>query len=196
MNPSNHSSASEVDLKIKRRGSVTPAYAELTDKTGNLSASQQQIAEDLAHLRDREENLRAYEVRLRALQVEIESSRDQTRVVSRGITSSPFLAPSSRTPFDDGSLQAAWEKLHRARSLLEAEQTHVREDRLALVDEKASLKRREEQLAFREARFAAAQKVTVDAAAAAQEIEDNAGPMSRLTRAPMAIAKSVFSAKR
>ncbi len=152
------------------------------------------MAEDLAHLRDREENLRAYEVRLRSMQVEIDAAREQFRATGR-VTATPFAAPSSRNPFDDGSLQAAWDKLHRARTLLETEQTHMREDRLVLNEERNALKRREELLTIREARLAANQKIVV-APAAEVAAEDETSAMGRLTRAPFAMAKSVFSSKR
>jgi hypothetical protein len=202
MNTSHHFAASDAGLKLKRQSGLTAVLAEPIDGRSSQSEVQHQIAEDLAHLRDREENLRAYEVRLRAMQVELEAQRDQFRAPARlqpapSLTSSPFASPSSRNPFDDGSLQAAWDKLHRARALVEAEQSHLREDRLALNDERTSLKRREDALAAREARFAALHQPKADSAPVAAVVaEDDSSKLSKFTRSPFAMAKSVFSAKR
>ena len=202
MNPSHHFPAADAGLKLKRQSGLAAVLAEPIDGRSSQSDVQHQIAEDLAHLRDREENLRAYEVRLRAMQIEIEAQRDPFRAPARlqttpSLTSSPFASPSSRNPFDDGTLQSAWDKLHRARALLEAEQTQLREDRLAMTDARASLKRREEALAAREARFTALQQPPAAPAPVAAEVaEDDASKLSKFTRAPFAMAKSVFSAKR
>ena len=50
------------------------------------------------------------------------------------------------------NVQAAWEKLHRARELLEAEQNHLRDERTVLFDQQHDLKRRADAVATREAR--------------------------------------------
>src|SRR5262245_33139278 len=94
-----------------------------------LAEERLRLQADMEALREREENLREYETRLRALQAEIEAGRSQsphhgsTAPLTSRSTSSSFQRPSSRTPFnEDPSLQAGWEKLHRAREILEAEQ--------------------------------------------------------------------------
>jgi hypothetical protein len=64
-------------------------------------------------------------------------------------------------PFDGGSmsphgpagLQAAWDKLYKARSILEAEQVHLRDDRIALQGEIDLLQQREENVVARELRI-------------------------------------------
>ena len=56
------------------------------------------------------------------MQAEIDSRREPQSSTSV----SPF-------PAGELSLQSAWDKLIRARELLEAEQTHLREDRLTFA---------------------------------------------------------------
>jgi hypothetical protein len=154
MNTSTRSSTPTVDLKIRRRSGLAAAIAEPTDQINRGPDGYHKMAEDLADLRTREENLRAYEARLRSLQEEVENGRNAR-------PSAPaYSSPSSRHPFDDGSLQNAWDKLYRARALLEAEQAHLRDDRLALTEEIKRLSEREERVSARESLLAAAQAVS------------------------------------
>ena len=120
-----------------------------------LREERRRLSEDQEALREREHNLRNYEARLRSLQDEI--------AAGRVISASPFLGshppfptrPATRGPRpDDAALPAAWDKLHRARELLEAEQDHVRIDRNVLREQEISLRRREEAVADREAQVA------------------------------------------
>jgi hypothetical protein len=62
----------------------------------------------------------------------------------------------TRAPFtgDAGALQAEWDKLIRARELLESEQAHLRGDRIALRDETAVVRRRAQAVSEREAKVA------------------------------------------
>src|SRR5450631_4555855 len=53
-------------------------------------------------------------------------------------------------PYGQASLQEAWDKLYRARALLEAEQSHLRDDRIAFQGELEALGRREQALSRRE----------------------------------------------
>jgi hypothetical protein len=148
------------------------------------------LEEDIEALRLRESNLREYEAHLRDWQEQIAKGNSQ---------SSPphYIAPAvtrsaSGTPFEsDPALNSAWEKLIRARELLEAEQAHLRDDRLTLKETAAVLRRREEALAIREARLAQREE-TVSAAVDAKIVEHTTSAFARLTQAPFAIAKSVF----
>ena len=185
-----HPSAPGVELKVPRRNAAQAAYADLLDRSTN--DINHRIAEDMEALRQREENLREYEARLRALQADVDLGRIPVR---------PAPAPmASRSPFDDGSVQAAWEKLHRARSLLEAEQSHMREDQLALKEEREILRRRSADLDVREARLAARERPAALAEASETgrpaRAEETAGVMDRFTRAPFAMAKSVFGSRK
>lgn len=162
-----------------------------------LAEERRRLHEDQEALREREQNLRDYESRLRALQAEIEAGRaPQPSLPVR--SNAPFLRPSSQTPFvDDPVLKSAWEKLHRAREILEAEQKNLRDDRIALQELEKQLKRRDEALTAREAKLAAREALVV-AAAPAQPIEDDAKPsaVSKITRAPFDMARSVFRGKK
>jgi len=56
-------------------------------------------------------------------------------------------------PYGHAALQGAWDKLYRARSILEAEQAHIRDDRIALQGEIDALGAREQAVAARELRI-------------------------------------------
>jgi hypothetical protein len=66
----------------------------------------------------------------------------------------PVQRPATGFAYDDPALHDAWEKLHRAREIFEAEQAHLRNDRFAIRDQEVALKRGEEALAQREERLA------------------------------------------
>ena len=153
----------------------------------------------LEALRDRETNLRDYEARLRSLQSEIEAGRIGTASAARP-TVTPFLRPSSRTPFaDDAALQAAWDKLHRAREILEAEQSHMRDERIVHQDRETTLKQREDAVAAREAAAAEREELLVAADGVSGEpvgSEHTMSAMTRLSCAPFNIARSVFGGRK
>jgi|HubBroStandDraft_5_1064220.scaffolds.fasta_scaffold212240_2 hypothetical protein len=109
-------------------------------------------------------------------------------------------------PFDGGSasphgheaLQAAWDKLYKARSILEAEQVHLRDDRIALQGEMDLLQQREENVAARELRIQQLEHHYQMQAAAAQDAQaekDSQSALTRITRAPFDMARSVFGKK-
>jgi hypothetical protein len=164
-----------------------------------LDEERRRLQEDLDALREREANLREYEARLRAWQAEIDAGRIPSAVIRPVQTPMPFHRPSSVAPFaDDTSLQAAWEKLHRARELLEAEQMHLRDDRTAIREKQESIKQHEALLAEREA--AVAQREALVTAATGNTAHPIAGEhtmstVTRLTRAPFDMARSVFGRK-
>jgi hypothetical protein len=164
-----------------------------------LAEERRRLHEDQEALREREQNLRDYETRLRALQAEIEAGRTGAAPAPapapRTLGASPaFLRSSSQAPFqDDPSLQAAWEKLHRAREIFEAEQKNQRDDRIAMREQEAQIKRREEALAAREARLAEREALVLAATPPPQPAGESA--VTRMTRAPFSIARSVFGKK-
>ncbi len=168
------------------------------------------LQEDQDALREREENLREYEARLRSLQAEIEADRVPSAaplpMVSRS-TPSLFQRPSSREPFTDGAnLYSAWEKLHRAREILEAEQKNLRDDRITLREHEAMIKHREAvltdreaQLTEREAQLTEREALLINAApliAAPVDEEIEQSAVSRLSRMPFQVARSVFGGRK
>jgi hypothetical protein len=154
-----------------------------------------QLAADLEALRERESNLRDYEVRLRAWQTQLDAASTQQPAAPAGSVA-PFLRPSSNTPFaGDATLEAAWAKFHRARSLFEAEQHQMRDDRIALRALETSLKEREADLARREAQLAAQQQQLAEFMAGAQD-KKVLSAMQRLTQAPFLAAKAAFKSSK
>jgi hypothetical protein len=99
-------------------------------------------------------------------------------------------------PREETSLEAAWDKLYRARSLLEAEQVHLRDDRIALQGVLDEIVRREEAVAARELRI---QQIELEKSLEQEEIADekeSRSAISKLTQAPFDIARSVFGSKK
>jgi hypothetical protein len=153
--------------------------------------------EDIEALRLREANLREYEAHLRQWQEQIERGNSQgTPPVF--ITPASMSRPPMGTPIEsEAALHMAWDKLIRARELLEAEQAHLRDDRLNLKEATAVLKRREDALAAREARLAQREEQLTAAidASIAEQAATPASKFAKLTHAPFAMAKSVFGKK-
>jgi hypothetical protein len=116
--------------------------------------------------------------------------------------SQPPMPPGSGTPFDGDSanpygyaaLQAAWDKLYRARALLEAEQVHLRDDRIALQGEVDALEVRRQAIVARELRI---QQIQLKEALEKEEQEEKGSEstMAKLTRAPFEMARQVFGKK-
>jgi hypothetical protein len=167
-----------------------------------LAEERLRFQEDQEAMRVREENLREYEARLRLLQAEIEAGRSGSPAtpvppVARS-TPAPFQRPSSRAPFsDDPALASAWEKLHRAREILEAEQRNLRDDRISIHELEIMVKQRAEEVAEREARLAQREALVTAAAAPTPESkEEPVSRVTRITRAPFDMARSVFGGKK
>ncbi len=94
------------------------------------------------------------------------------------------------------ALQQAWDKLYRARAILEAEQAHLRDDRISLQGDFEALQAREQALAARELRI---QQLELQAALDRAEAADGqaqGSALGRLTRAPFDMARSVFGPKK
>jgi hypothetical protein len=119
-------------------------------------------------------------------------------------TATAFARPASRAPFEsDVALQAAWEKLHRAQELFEAERSHLRDERMVSHERESAVKRRELAVAQRETRLvereaavmAAGQPETAPANRPVAA-EHTISAVTRLTRAPFDMARSVFGGKK
>lgn len=174
------------ELKVKRTR-MTGTGSE-TDGRPMDVAEHRQLEQMLAEVLTREENLRAYEAHLRAWQEQLDAAHPQPP------TKRPSLHPfvSALAMREEGGLQVAWEKVHRSREILEAEQKHLIDDRLLLQEREATLKKREASLALREERIAAREREREPA-----PVKKKKAPsaMETFTRAPFAMAKSVFGAK-
>ena len=189
MNPVIAFPATKPELKLSSHA------ADRAESAASQAAERHTLEQDHEALRDREANLRDYEARLRVWQAQIESGLQQPPAAQ-------YIAPISLgripsvSPFEgDAALQAGWEKLHRARELLEAEQAHVRDDRLNLKETAALLQRHEAALMARETGLAQREELLAAANARLLESVKQPSAMARFTSAPFAIAKSVFGGK-
>ncbi|HWA86888.1 MAG TPA: hypothetical protein VG710_11740 [Opitutus sp.] len=159
---------------------------------GAVPAACPPFTEELAAFREREANLRAYEERLRAGQAQLDA-----RMGAPLGSGSPFARSSSSSPFTgagDAGLEAAWNKFHRAHALLEADQRHLRDERMALHETEKQLRQREDGVASREAELAERERVLVEKKPARVASARDASAVERLTTAPFRMAKSIFKA--
>ncbi len=184
--------ASEPVLKLSRPSAEKWAAALLEER--------RRLLEDQDALREREQNLRNYEARLRALQEEIETGRGlATHATSDSMASFP-TRQMSRPPFgNETDLATAWAKLHRARELFEVEQSHLREDRHAIREQEVVLKRREATVAVREAQLAERETNAAGETPGSDEPvagEHSMSAVTRLTRMPFDMARSVFGGRK
>jgi hypothetical protein len=101
--------------------------------------------------------------------------------------------------YGQAALQSAWDKLYRARSILEAEQAHIRDDRIVLQAEVEALEAREQAVSSRELRI---RQIELQMALLKEEEQEekeereNESTITKLTRAPFEIARSVFGSKK
>ena len=107
-------------LKLARSHSSDPSDEKWA---ATLAEERCRLSEDQEALRTRETNLREYETRLRVLQAEIEAGAAIMTAPVRG-TVTPFLRPSSKTPFEsEGALQAAWKNCIEPENFLRPNRT-------------------------------------------------------------------------
>lgn len=177
--------------RLPQLGTESELVVGLPANSEAIAEERRRMDEDLAALRESEENLRAYEAHLRAQQEELEATR------AAG-TQTPHSA-SSYAPFspDELSLQSAWEKVIRARELLEAEQAHLRDDRLQMREEHAALKQREAAVKLREDAAAARElALTIGGGrrpgTAAAPATTAFSSMTKFTLAPFNLARAVL----
>jgi hypothetical protein len=124
--------------------------------------------------------------------------------IKRRSTISRPMESDNTVPFEDedagprgvSALHAAWDKLYKARSILEAEQVHLRDDRIALQGEVDQLQQREQHVAARELRMQQMEYQAQLAIAEAQDAKDSESALTKLTRAPFDMARSVFGQKK
>jgi prefoldin subunit 5 len=125
--------------------STTPPFRPSLETTrleaAHLERLREQVQADMAALREREANLRAYEDRLRL------AGGDP-------VAAAPAAVPMHKMP----EIAAELHRLQTGTQLLEAERAVVRDDRLKLRDFEASLKKREAELKAREERLTARER--------------------------------------
>lgn len=168
-------------LRLARSVSAGPFIAAAETETARHA-----LRVDLEALLVREENLRAYEARLRDLQARLDARQGGAAVEA---TRAPFAAATDLP--GDAAVRASWEKLHRAREILEAESAVMRDERMALREQERVVRERQAALAQREERLAAG-----EAALGARTRLVAAGPIPRSdatpTRSPFQFARTVW----
>lgn len=151
------------------------------------------LAAELARLREAEANLRAYEARLRAWQDRLDRSE-----AGESVTQPSFPATASRSPIGfDPELLTAWTKFHRAHELLQNEQSHLRDERISVSAREAELKRREEAVRRRESyiakREAQAREERERVVLAALLPPKKPSVFNRITRSPFVVVRAAFA---
>jgi len=112
--------------------------------------------EDVLQLKAQEENLKAYEARLRSA---VEDGRDSNSgfpVLSA--QAEPAQSTNVSSPRNGGQLPEDWKRLHRTTEILDAEMANLRDQRLAVQEREKSLRIREEKVRDREIRLSLAEK--------------------------------------
>jgi DNA repair exonuclease SbcCD ATPase subunit len=131
--------------------------------------------------------------------------RPELSLKRRGNTTPPIpmesddIVPKERRiagPYGTASLQEAWDKLYKARAIMEAEQNHLRDDRIALQGEIDALNAREQQVAEREQRIRQVELQAELERVEEEEARASESPFAKLTKAPFRMAKSVFDPKK
>lgn len=163
------------------------------DLLGRLETeTRRQLESDFEALREREANLQRYEARLRTWQEQLDGRSASKNSGGMASSDAPFGGTHSATA-TDSEICAAWDKFHRARALLQAEQNQLRDERMAFRDAKADMDRREADITTRETRLAERELLLKIAVGATTEDERKSpSAMKRLTSAPLSAAKSVF----
>ncbi len=164
------------ELRLRRPPVCDPN--KLIDLQAALAKGQKTLQSDNEALRQREENLQAYEQRLRDLQNQVEGSSTEP--------SSPDQICGSE---QDPTLEVAWSKLHRTRELLEVEQRQLSDDQHILLQAREVLRLREADLLAREQAVAS---VEAQLKLAEPETPKPSRGLFGITRAPFKLPKSVF----
>lgn len=151
--------------------------------------ARRQLESDFEALREREANLQRYEARLRTMQEQIDARGSAPATGTAASYSNAAPAPAV-----DADLSAAWDKFHRARALLQAEQNQLRDERMAFRDAKADLERREADVAARETRLAERELLFKIAVGSTATLDESKSPsaVKRLTHGSLHAAKAVF----
>ena len=172
----------------------TKPVLKLTRRAGASSTNLPQptapwhTANELEELRKREANLADYEARLRAWQAQLDAC--QRTPAMAAMTATPFTRPVAEGGMvNDPVLNSAWGRLYRARELLEAEQRHVRDERIAHRETELRLKQREAELDKREARLVERERA-VEATLRAVESRKMGAVLRRVIGKPVRALKS------
>ena len=153
--------------------SANPLFDQLHSE--NLRSLQAQLAADIEALREKEQNLNAYEQRLRSLVEQTASRSALGHVAVAGETVE--------------GLAASWEKHRRSQALLEAERRAFKDERLIFREQAEALRLREQE--FKQRELWATR--TESEAAAVSAVPVISAARRSLTTAPFRAVKRIFS---
>ena len=157
-----------------------------------LEKMRAQIMSDMESMRAQENNLKAFEARIRDSMPPMPMTGSRPSFESSGGSRPSFEVRSTNS---NPGLDVEWEKFQRSRALLEAERRGLTDERLLLREERdimkqreETLKQREEALKVREAQLAIReQKIKPD---------DEPPPPKPTSSSPFVAAKNLFGLRR
>ncbi len=158
-----------------------------------LEKMRAQIMSDMESMRAQENNLKAFEARIRDSMPPMPMTNSRASFENSG--SRPSFEVRSNTSNSNPGLEVEWEKFQRSRALLEAERRGLTDERLLLREERdimkqreETLKQREETLKVREAQIAAREKNF--------KPDDEPPPPKPTSSSPFVAAKNLFGLRR
>lgn len=160
----------------------TPSTEQVRFEISQLEKMRAQIMNDMEAMRAQEHNLRAFESRI----------RDSMPPMPMSGTQSPFAMPNSGS---NPGFSGDFEKLQRARALIEAERRTLTDERLVLREERDILKQREEVLRQREETLQAREAQVLVREQSLNKPAPEPTPKSS-SRTPFEVAKGLFNIKR
>jgi len=162
----------------RRQEAERSRHEQAQAESARLEAKRRQLEADFEALREQETNLRDYEERLRELQRQLE-----TEQISRTRERESVVAGAVEL-----EQNAAWDKIQRATTILEAERKNMIDERLAIKEQTAALQRRGQELDGCEARLKEREQLLTN--------PPMPPPKSKspfLTSAPFLAAKSILT---
>jgi hypothetical protein len=170
----------------------SPSTDQIRFEISQLEKMRAQIMSDMEAMRAQERNLKAFEARIR------DSMPPMPMMGSRP----PFETSGSRPAFEtrttnsNPGFDGEWEKLQRARALIEAERRSLTDERLVLREERDILKQREENLRQRDDAIKAREtQVALREQNLSKPAVDSASAKAT-SRTPFEVAKGLFNIKR
>ncbi len=136
-----HLAALREDLREDEKR-LREEWTRVRQEAAAIAQERRRWHEELDQLREREDNLRSYEQRLRTMQAQIENER----VNRPASTADGGSANQIDRAEQEALLRAEWEKVHRAKQVIEAEAALHRDERMTLQELEKQIRQREERL--------------------------------------------------
>ncbi len=177
----------------------SPNSDQVRFELSQLEKMRSQIMSDMESMRAQENNLKAFEARIRDSMPPHPSagSRPSFEYGSRPSFETGGSRPSFevRSNSNPPSLDAEWEKFQRSRALLEAERRGLTDERLLLREERDIMKQREEMLKQREETLKVREAQMAIREQNAKP-DDEPPPPKPTSSSPFVAAKNLFGLRR